>query len=62
MPLAVVIPSYNNAQWYKLTLDSIFSQKYENFRVVYIDDASPDGTGDLVEQYIHEHGLEHKCT
>ena len=62
LPLAVIIPSYNNAERYALTLDSVFSQKYENFRVVYIDDVSPDGTGDLVEQYIKEHGLEYKCT
>ncbi len=62
LPLAVIIPSYNNAKWYKRTLDSVFSQKYENFRLVYIDDCSPDGTGDLVEQYIKKHSLEHKCT
>ncbi len=61
LPLVVVMPSYNNAERYTLTLDSVFSQKYENFRVVYIDDASPDDTDDLVEQYIKEHGLEYKC-
>lgn len=62
LPLVVVMPSYNNAERYRLTLDSVFSQKYDNFRLVYIDDGSPDGTGDLVEQYIKEHGLEYKCT
>ncbi len=53
-PLVVVITSYNNKNWYQRNLDSVFSQKYHNYRVIYIDDASPDGTGELVEQYIQE--------
>jgi glycosyltransferase involved in cell wall biosynthesis len=48
----IVIPSYNNKKWYQKNLDSVFSQKYNNYRVIYIDDCSDDGTGDLVDQYI----------
>ena len=51
----VVIPSYNNVQYYKRNLDSILCQNYENFRVIYIDDCSSDGTGDLVEDYLRHH-------
>jgi len=51
-PFVVVIPSYNNAAWYQRNLDSVLSQNYQNFRVIYIDDASPDGTGALVKNYI----------
>ncbi len=54
-PLVIVIPSYNNAKYYQKNLDSVFKQKYENYRVIYIDDCSPDGTYDLVKQYITEH-------
>jgi glycosyltransferase involved in cell wall biosynthesis len=51
--IAVVIPSYNNCRWYTRNLGSIFAQDYRgNFRVIYIDDGSPDGTGDLVREYI----------
>lgn len=50
--IVIVIPSYNNAQWYQKNLASVFSQQYSNFRVLYVDDCSSDGTGDLVEQYI----------
>ncbi|MCL5437028.1 MAG: glycosyltransferase family 2 protein [Candidatus Dependentiae bacterium] len=52
--IVVVVPSYNNKDWYQKNLDSIFMQDYDNFDVIYIDDRSPDGTGDLVEQYIRE--------
>jgi glycosyltransferase involved in cell wall biosynthesis len=51
-PLVVVIPSYNNARYYKRNLDSVLNQRYQNFRVIYIDDQSPDGTGELVEAYL----------
>lgn len=51
-PIAVVIPSYNNKDWYQQNLDSVFMQNYNNFHVYYIDDCSPDGTGLLVENYI----------
>lgn len=60
--IVVIVPSYKNATWYKKNLDSIFSQTYQNYRVIYVDDASPDQTGQLVEEYIIAHGLEDKVT
>jgi glycosyltransferase involved in cell wall biosynthesis len=61
-PLLIVVPSYKNAEWYERNLKSIFEQQYSNYHVVYIDDRSPDGTGDLVEAYIKEWGMEDKVT
>jgi glycosyltransferase involved in cell wall biosynthesis len=58
----VVVCSYNNASRYKKNLDSIFSQKYSNYRVIYTDDCSPDGTGKLVSEYIKKHSVEDKIT
>lgn len=58
--MVVIIPSYNNARWYKQNLESIFNQRYENYRVIYIDDCSKDGTADLVEAYVKEMGQEHR--
>lgn len=61
-PMVVVVCSYNNKDWYKKNLDSIFSQNYSNYKVVYMDARSPDGTGDLVEQYVQERGQTHRVT
>lgn len=61
-PIVVIVPSYNNKEWYGRNLDSIFAQKYANYHVVYIDDCSPDGTGDLVAQYIQEKNVADKIT
>ncbi len=61
-PIVVVIPSYNNKDLYKINLDSVALQNYRNFRVIYIDDCSTDGTGDLVWEYIRENQLEERFT
>jgi glycosyltransferase involved in cell wall biosynthesis len=43
-PFVVIVPSFNNSEWVERNLRSIFEQKYDNFRVIYIDDASTDET------------------
>src|ERR1700722_873323 len=56
----IVIPSYNNARWYERNLQSVLSQNYTDFRVIYVDDCSPDSTGDLVEAYLEKNDADHK--
>lgn len=58
----IVSPSRNNKEWCKRHLDSIFSQTCTDWRLIYIDDASTDGTGDLVEKYVKERGMASKVT
>lgn len=56
----VITASYNNKDWYKLNLDSIFSQTHVNWRLIYINDCSTDDTGHLVQEYVHEKNMQHK--
>jgi hypothetical protein len=46
-PFRIVIVGRNNGANLEKTLQSVFLQNYENFRILYIDDASDDGSGDL---------------
>jgi len=62
LSMVIVVPSYKNANWYQKNLDSICYQNYSNYHIIYTDDCSPDGTGDLVEAYIKERGLENRVT
>lgn len=48
----VVIPSYNNSEWAEKNLRSVFEQKYDNYRVIYINDASTDNTLSRVNECV----------
>ena len=56
-PIVVIVPSYNNQNFYLKNLESIFKQNYQNFRVIYTNDASTDRTGELVEAFVQESGF-----
>jgi len=58
----IIVASYNNQEWYRYNLNSIFAQTYKNYRVIYIDDCSPDGTGKLVQDYIESRKMADKVT
>jgi len=59
---AVVVASYNNAAYLRRNLDSILRQEGVDFRILYVDDASPDGTGALVERHLEERGAAGKAS
>ena len=52
LPFCVVIIGRNNGANLEKTLESVFSQNYDNFRILYIDDASDDGSQDLASDLI----------
>lgn len=60
--IVVVVLSYNNKDWYQRNLLSLLGQNYSNFEVLYVDDCSPDDTGQLVEDFLIEHDHDHRVT
>ena len=54
-PFVVIVPSFNNEKWVAKNLGSILEQNYDNFRIIYINDASTDETKFKVEKYFEEH-------
>lgn len=61
-PFVLIIPSYNNEKYCLKNLLSVFEQDYQNYRVIYIDDASTDSTFKRVEQVIKVFGMEGRVT
>jgi glycosyltransferase involved in cell wall biosynthesis len=51
-PFVVVVPSYNNSAFCEQNILSILNQEYQNFRVIFIDDASPDDTFEKVKAIV----------
>lgn len=56
-PMVVVIPSYNNRVWFVRNLNSVLSQNYSNYRVIYLNDCSKDGTGQAIELYLKKNNI-----
>jgi len=54
----ILIPSYNNKRYYERNLGSVYAQDYprNKFRIIYVDDCSPDGTGAAVSDYVNKRG------
>lgn len=52
MKVSIITPSHNSAEYIKETLESILSQTYDNWELLITDDASTDGTCDIIETYL----------
>lgn len=48
--VSVLIPTYNSAEFVKDTVKSIMNQTYQNIEIVITDDASTDGTIEILEK------------
>lgn len=49
--VSVIIPVYNTSSYLRQCLDSVLSQTLEELEVIVVDDASTDGSWDIVQQY-----------
>lgn len=56
LPLvSFAIPSYNHEKYIGEMLDSCLAQTYPNIEVVVVDDASPDGSRLIIEDYVRRY-------
>lgn len=51
--LSIVIPVWNRQDTIRRCLDSIFSQDFQDYEVIVVDDASTDKSAAIVESYAH---------
>ena len=49
--VSVTVVTYNSGRFIKRCLESVLEQKYPNLEVIVIDNASKDGTVDILEQF-----------
>jgi len=49
--VSIIVPAYNDEKHLKKRLDSIFNQTYRDFEVILLDDASTDGSRQILEKY-----------
>ena len=49
--VSVIVPTYNRADRLKKALNSIFSQTYQDFELIVVDDGSTDKTSKVMESF-----------
>lgn len=49
--VSILLPTYNSERYIREALDSLLSQSYPNLEVVISDDASSDGTQEILREY-----------
>ena len=52
--ISVVMSVYNDEQYLRQSLDSIFAQTIQDFELIIIDDASSDRTVEIIKEYCDE--------
>jgi glycosyltransferase involved in cell wall biosynthesis len=55
MKVSIVLPSFNQGPFIGRTLDTVFSQDYDNLEVIVVDGASTDNTVEVLQQYQAKH-------
>src|ERR1700758_3876675 len=50
--VSVTIVTYNSGRFIKRCLESVLAQRYPNTEIIIVDNASTDGTIDILEQFV----------
>lgn len=58
----IVIPSYKNSEWCEKNIQSTIDQNYDNYRVIFVDDRSPDNTFEKVSAIVNKSNKKDKFT
>lgn len=51
MIFSILIPVYNVEKYIRKCLDSVVSQKFDDFEIILVDDGSTDGSGRICDEY-----------
>lgn len=55
---SIIIPTYNNASFLKIAINSVLSQTYPNYEILVIDNNSVDNTTEIIKSF-DDHRLFH---
>ena len=51
MLVSIIVPVYKAEKWLHRCIDSILAQTMPDFELLLIDDGSPDGSGQICDEY-----------
>jgi glycosyltransferase involved in cell wall biosynthesis len=53
--VSVIIPTYNSARYLPDAIESIFSQTFQDFEIIVVDDGSIDNTKGILSDYLNKY-------
>ena len=56
--VSVIIPNYNHAPFLKQRIQSVLDQTFQDFEIIYLDDASTDNSAEVVEPFVQHYGIQ----
>ncbi len=61
MTVSIIIPVYHLEKYIKQTMQCVMDQTFTDWELILVEDNSDDRSGELVEEFIKEHGIEDKA-
>jgi len=58
--IAIIIVTFNGSKWIEKCLASVFRSTYENYDVIVVDNASEDGSAQIVRDFVGDYGQKPK--
>lgn len=55
MKVSVIVPVYNVEKYLRRCLDSLLDQSFSDFEIICVNDCSPDGSADILNDYATKH-------
>ena len=49
--ISVIVPVYNSGKYLKRCIDSILSQSYNDFELIFVNDGSTDRSGEICKSF-----------
>lgn len=59
--ISILMPVYKVEQYLEKTLNSIFTQTYQNIDYVFVNDNSPDNSLQVLKETINKHRIDESC-
>ena len=59
--VSILLLSMNHEMYIEQCINSLRSQTYSNIEIIYIDNASTDGTFEKGRKLLNECGIPHQC-
>lgn len=53
--VTVIVPVYNVEKYLRRCIDSILKQTFEDFELICVNDCTPDGSQDIIDEYVRKY-------